>query len=102
MYPHDPVEDFFEIYGSHTRGYKLRNGDYIYYFTSLVSMKDALNRCEQYNNSAIPLIQNAWFVIKNDNTIIKNRIFIEDMIDMVLPLLIKKDNETLTNTEQKT
>lgn len=100
MYPHDPIEDFFVITGSSTRGFKLKNGDYIYYFITLEHMKDALDKLDRYDNKPIPLIQNAWFVLKNDGTIIKNRLVVEEMVDMCLPILIEQDRRLLTETEQ--
>lgn len=100
MCPHDPIEDFVVITGSSTRGFKLKNGDYIYYFITLEHMKDALDKLDRYNNEPIPLIQNAWFVLKNDGTIIKNRLVVEEMVDMCLPILIEQDRRLLTETEQ--
>ena len=100
MYPHDPIEDFVVITGSSARGFKLKNGDYIYYFITLEHMEDALDKLDRYNNEPIPLIHNAWFVLKNDSTIIKNRLVVEEMVDMCLPILIEQDRRLLTETEQ--
>ena len=83
MYPHDPVEDFFEIYGNGS-GVKMRNGEYIYYYTSLTNMNIALDKLldgKPYNKAATSLLHSADFVIKDDGTIIKNRYMLEQLLD---------------------
>lgn len=83
MYPHDQVEDFFEIYANGS-GVKMRNGEYIYYFTTLTNMNIALDRLldgKPYSKTAVALLQSADFVIKDDGTIIKHRYMLEQLLD---------------------